>query len=1603
MVAQARLPNLTSGQSLDTSSASADELLLRQEQCRVGTMIVRFSRLKPHTQQRPISIPWVLELASNHFDEGRNINKAAFPLVILAAEGDEFALDSTPEKLPYAPEDREFFLISGQHRVMAMKHLIKQRCERENGAQIHPADVLDEPDAEWPAIVYSKEFETRSPTLFKIFIDSFNIAPPMLENDPGQLWASASALQVTEGSAVAEKYIRAVISGTSNQKAVIKALNNSRLRPAIDRLLQIPMMDFVWSHTCTWTGAHCATLWAGVIQEATHGLSRLTRGDEVLRQNITNTTIFGGRPPRLYKKDDFEDLALSMKTSGARWRCLVTRDLDYESLLHSKGDDETIIPWMWSKFLLTSPSSPLLTWVLNMKRLLQVVLLIWCDDPPALHPTDDIYDVLNGFWEDEPFSVDDVIRFCAKHLSDLMVILDAVWPKSQDDGKKDQLGTTTRSPFTTQLAKFKTVLEAISYQVKMNDYWWALAKILVANRFDQGEYHLLSGTVVYEQEPHFFVEEERQAISLAERSLETSKKASDTGKLAAKAKRELQKIEQSAASLRAQAESKEAEVEKLKRDESLARTQGEKLKGEALKIIRKASGRTPNSQPRPLNNPGSGTPGSSVVSTFDLPRREPVDSLPPPKFSSLKEGGVEGSQEKEVARSLIQLRVLREYVGKERLSAFQTFLEQLLREDVLNKVCDSKVDLTSLLPKSEETPLAMEGSSGKPKLIDLTTILEDGEESGNADRHEEDGKMEKGGESEEDPESENNQGSEDDQGSDEDYVDPGSNRGKSDGKSDVQAESAVEAEGAAEPESEDEGLENRIKTMSLEPEVTSGPRKRKTAAERGVSIEVGDDRRGGYDVHVTFRCLLSGTMSAFVGDETMALMMQESHRLGACVVRFSNIGPHHLQRSLDVDWALKLAQVSFQGGENVQKWAYPLYVISEDDGKMPLGKDAEKLPCAPEGKRFLVISGQHRVAAMKHVIRSRLEKARMGPVSEQDVLDDEEAEWPAIVFGKSMEVQGEFLVQYLMHTQNIRPAQLAQTCASVWYNSRALFEVGNIDHAKKYIDLMGIGGTTTRPIIKALKEPRLRKAIDKILKYPFMDDFSLTGIWAGVLEEAAYGLERLCPSELNRAKMTRMNIFQSESQQLFRKDDFLSLADEVKDTDSGLWAEFSPELRAFEERWNMLVSRDENYDGLLHQKGRRFSVIPWMWSKFLLSGTSSPLVLWAEKLKSILNVVCLLFSEEGNRNQASPSFDAYLQLQTVCGFSVGKGEQALQFCATYNEELCSSLGKAWDGKLPLTRETESSYTTRLCVQCPTVLDAFSHIIRVDEYWRRLCMFLGVSFDGTYGTLPSGIALLPDSPDDIRAQEDEAVNIASQWTRISKRAETIHKTAEETGSRLTAVKKHLGDIRKKEKSMNGRLRILQGQVKKLHTQGLTLKHRAKDLVKAVQGRFISIYMPHSPLMARSFFDQGTPSTSSTRASPTAKGRMTSSNLPPPSTLPTSTPSAHALGMMAESESPQRDIVQSMIGLPTLRSHLGPGRLEPFRKFLELILCNDTLLMMLDESVTIDAFIAQLYSDEDEDMNPGSEGGDALDPDVEGFFLGIQHEVMDDLAMGPREDS
>jgi hypothetical protein len=118
-------------------------------------MIVRLSQLKIHPAQRPISHDWVTELFENHFDGGKNLQKASFPLVVLAVGPEDVNAISNDNRLSRAPEDREFLLISGQHRVEALKHIILSRLTQFS-RNLFDESLLDDPEAEWPAVVYSQ-------------------------------------------------------------------------------------------------------------------------------------------------------------------------------------------------------------------------------------------------------------------------------------------------------------------------------------------------------------------------------------------------------------------------------------------------------------------------------------------------------------------------------------------------------------------------------------------------------------------------------------------------------------------------------------------------------------------------------------------------------------------------------------------------------------------------------------------------------------------------------------------------------------------------------------------------------------------------------------------------------------------------------------------------------------------------------------------------------------------------------------------------------------------------------------------------------------------------------------------------------------------------------------------------------------------------------------------------------------------------------------------------------------------------------------------------------------------------------------------------------
>ena len=152
-----------------------------------------------------------------------------------------------------------------------------------------------------------------------------------------------------------------------------------------------------------------------------------------------------------------------------------------------------------------------------------------------------------------------------------------------------KLARGTPSSFITPLnVRMPTVLDAMSYHVKMDEYWWTLAKIIVAGRFQDGKYTLPSGITVYEQEPQVFLEEQENALQLALKSLESKTQVSQAQKKAQKAQKELEKMEKSIRSLEAAVKTKGKEVAKLVRTETVVRTQEKNYKGQAKELLKKS-------------------------------------------------------------------------------------------------------------------------------------------------------------------------------------------------------------------------------------------------------------------------------------------------------------------------------------------------------------------------------------------------------------------------------------------------------------------------------------------------------------------------------------------------------------------------------------------------------------------------------------------------------------------------------------------------------------------------------------------------------------------------------------------------------------------------------------------------------------------------------------------------------------------------------------------------------------------------------------------------------------------------------------------------------
>jgi hypothetical protein len=154
MDAEFHLPSSFVSESPPKQKVIGKELLILQEAYRVGTMMVRFSSLLPHPLQREINSMWYKELAIKHFENGANIQKGRYPIVVMAVrEGDVGRID-VPGDLPLAMNGDKFYLISGQHRLHAMNYIIEARLVGKKGSTINHLEVLRDPDAEWPAVVY---------------------------------------------------------------------------------------------------------------------------------------------------------------------------------------------------------------------------------------------------------------------------------------------------------------------------------------------------------------------------------------------------------------------------------------------------------------------------------------------------------------------------------------------------------------------------------------------------------------------------------------------------------------------------------------------------------------------------------------------------------------------------------------------------------------------------------------------------------------------------------------------------------------------------------------------------------------------------------------------------------------------------------------------------------------------------------------------------------------------------------------------------------------------------------------------------------------------------------------------------------------------------------------------------------------------------------------------------------------------------------------------------------------------------------------------------------------------------------------------------------
>jgi len=261
-----------------------------------------------------------------------------------------------------------------------------------------------------------------------------------------------------------------------------------------------------------------------------------------------------------------------------------------------------------------------------------------------------------------------VLHFAARYCGELTGTLDRVW-KVQGAGDAWDLSRK-------QL-------------VKMDPYWWTLAKILVANRFQDKKYRFLSGIVVYEDDPNVFLEEEAKALELEVQVIEESKKAAETPKQVAggdKMDRSLEDSIRSLARVNAKLKALKKNLARYERSK-VAKANGRKLKETSIQPLEQVSATTNT----PTSGPHTQTAGPSNLLSSHAP-----PALHPRSLTSEAQHSRTSSEQKEAAHAMVRLRVVRDLVGSHRIAAFEAFLAQALQADTLSKIGDGKIDLGTL-------------------------------------------------------------------------------------------------------------------------------------------------------------------------------------------------------------------------------------------------------------------------------------------------------------------------------------------------------------------------------------------------------------------------------------------------------------------------------------------------------------------------------------------------------------------------------------------------------------------------------------------------------------------------------------------------------------------------------------------------------------------------------------------------------------------------------------------------------------------------------------------------------------------------------------------